>query len=257
MADLIPLPHTSKGRKGPPVVAIHGFGGDRSTYAALQPEIAKLRRTIALDLPGHGAAADWPETPDAGVCAKAVIDTLDGLKIKEATLIGHSLGGAVASIVGLMRPDLVERLILLCPGGFGEQMNARLLRRYAAARTEHELALVMETFFGPAKKLPESLAADTAAARADDTLFKSLNAIVKKITRGDGQGTLPLAKLAAQPFPMTLVWGDQDYVLPFSHCLAAPAEFARHILPGVGHMPQDEEPELVLKIITQALVGRA
>ncbi len=257
MADLIPLPHTAKGRKGPPIVAIHGFGGDRTAYTDMLPELAKMRRTIALDLPGHGAAATWPEPPDAGACAKAVIDTLDALKIPTATLLGHSLGGAVSSIVGLMRPDLVERLILLAPGGFGEAMNSRLLRRFAAARTEAEIAPVMETFFGPAKPLPDNLVAETAKARQEDVLHASHQAVVKKITRGDGQGTLPLTKLAAQPFPITLIWGDQDYALPFSQCLAAPPEMARHLLPGVGHFPQLEAPELVMRIITQTITGRA
>ncbi|MEM8854635.1 MAG: alpha/beta fold hydrolase, partial [Pseudomonadota bacterium] len=54
------LPHTSAGSGEPPMVLVHGFGGDQLAWAMLMPELAKLRRTVALDLPGHGQAVAWP-----------------------------------------------------------------------------------------------------------------------------------------------------------------------------------------------------
>lgn len=250
------LPHTVRGRKGPPLVLVHGFGADRTTFAALMEPLSRLRRTVAVDLPGHGEAFPWSTPPDAGVCAKALATTLAALDLTDATLVGHSLGGAVSALVALREPERVGRLVLLAPGGFGPEMNVRLLARFAAAQDEREMTLVLEQFFGPQQAVPERLATTAAAVRADPQRAEALRAIAARISRDGGQGVLPLDALAALPAPTTLVWGDADHVLPVRQAIAAPAAMARHILPGIGHMPHLEAPELVLDIIARAVTGR-
>ncbi|UOM32948.1 alpha/beta fold hydrolase [Acuticoccus sp. I52.16.1] len=248
-----PLPHRRYGKGGTPLVLIHGFGADRLTWSSLAKALAADREVIALDLPGHGAAVDWEGTPDAGVCAKAVLASLDTLGIERAVLVGHSLGGAVASLVALRAPQRVERLILLAPGGFGREMNAALLRRYAAITREDEARAVLAEFFGTASQMPAALPRQTAEQRAKPGVAEKLGAIVEAIARGDGQGTLPLAELMAGGVPVTLVWGHEDRVLPVAQAIDAPPEIARHLVRGVGHMPHLEVPELVLRVIGDAL----
>jgi len=254
--NAIPLPHRSRGRKGAPVVLLHGFGADHAGWGAIAGPLSRLRRTIAFDLPGHGAAHAWNPAPDARACAAAVAASLDALGIARAAFVGHSLGGAVAALVGLARPDLVERLVLLAPGGFGRQMNARLLRRYAVATDEEAIAVLLEQFLAPSAPLPDGLARLLAEARREEALRAAHAAVVEAITKGDGQGTLPLDALAAAPFPVALVWGLDDAVLPVRQAIDAPAVFARHLLPGVGHMPHVEAPDLVLRIVAQHVFGR-
>jgi pyruvate dehydrogenase E2 component (dihydrolipoamide acetyltransferase) len=253
---LVPLPHKARGRRSPPLVLLHGFGGDRLAWNGIVAELSRLRRTIAVDLPGHGEAAGWPRTPDARACAEALCESLDGLGIARAVLVGHSMGGAVAGIVGLLRPDLVERLVLLAPGGFGPQMNVPLLRRYAAMTGEDEIVEVLSQFFAPGARLPEALPRLVAEQRRDARLRRSFAAIVEVLAKGEGQGTLPLEDLAAAPFPVSVVWGTEDRVVPVSQAVEAPAVFARHLLPGVGHMPHMEAPDTVTRILAQAVCGR-
>jgi pyruvate dehydrogenase E2 component (dihydrolipoamide acetyltransferase) len=257
MTDFPPLPQTSRGRKGPPVVLIHGFGGDRLAWAGLTGPLSRHRRTIAVDLPGHGAAAEWPEPVDARVCATALAASLDAMGIGSATLVGHSMGGAVAAIVGLARPELVERLVLLSPGGFGREINVPLLKRYALMQTPDEIAPVLDEFFGLDAVIPPQLPRLVAEQREDAGLRRSFAAIVEAITKGDGQGVLPLDRLAELPFPVSVLWGLEDRVVPAAQGIAAPAAFARHLLPGVGHMPHMEAPDLVLDILVKTICGRA
>lgn len=252
----IPLPHKARGRRSPPMVLLHGFGGDRLAWNGIVADLARHARTVAVDLPGHGEAVDWPGTPDARECAEAVCESLDALGIARASLVGHSMGGAVAGIVGILRPDLVERLVLLAPGGFGPEMNVPLLRRYAAMTGEDEIVAVLSQFFAPGAALPEALPRLVAEQRQDARLRRSFAAVVEVLAKGDGQGTLPLETLADAPFPVSLVWGLEDRVLPVSQAIGAPAVFARHLLPGVGHMPHMEAPALVTRIILQAACGR-
>ena len=252
-----PLPHRRYGAGGPPLVLIHGFGADRLSMGSLARALSARREVIAFDLPGHGAAVEWDETPNAVVCAKAILASLDAMGIGRAVITGHSLGGAVASLAAMRRPDLVERLVLLAPGGFGPEMNAALLRRYAAISTEAEASDVLKSFFGPASRMPPALPRQTAEQRNQPGVRDMLKRIVTTISKGEGQGVLPLGDLAAAGFPITLIWGTQDEVLPVAQSIAAPAEMARHILPGVGHMPHIEAPELVVRIIANALGERA
>lgn len=216
----------------------------------------RLRRTVAFDLPGHGEARDWTPTPNAKSCAEAVLASLEAMGIARAVLVGHSLGGAVAAIAGLLREEVVERLILIAPGGFGPQMNARLLRRYAQAQEENEIAALLESFFAPHAMIPARFARGLAIQRADAVLRQSHMAIAEAITKGDGQGTLPLSDLAAKPFPISVLWGQEDAVLPVRQALEAPPTMARHILADVGHMVPLEAPDLTARIIAQTVLGR-
>jgi pimeloyl-ACP methyl ester carboxylesterase len=99
----------------PARVYVHGLGSASTVYhahIAARPELAG-RRSLFVDLPGHGIS-DRPEhfgytlEDHADALAKA----LDEVRVTEAELIAHSMGGAVAIVLAHRRPDLVSRLVL-------------------------------------------------------------------------------------------------------------------------------------------------
>ena len=109
------LSHTVTG-EGPPVLLLHGLGGDHEqSLALLAPEERCTR--IAPDLPGHGEtdlADDEPATFDH--FAARVADLLDELMPHTAMpIIGVSMGAGVALALTAARPDLVTRLVLIRP----------------------------------------------------------------------------------------------------------------------------------------------
>lgn len=251
------LPHLSEGSGEPPMVLVHGFGGDQLAWAGLMPQLSPLRRTVAVELPGHGAAVGWPGPHKPSPMANAVLETIEALGAERAVLVGHSMGGAVASLAALKRPEAVERLILISPGGFGPKINARLLRRFAMMRDEVEIALVLEAFFAPTSPIPPELPQLIAEQRADDALAKSLAQIVDTLLDAEGQGVLPVDDVAKLPVPISLIWGEADAVVPVAQARAVPATIATHVLPDVGHFPHVEAVETVARIIAQAVAGRA
>ena len=97
-----------------PVLALHGWLDNAASFEQLAPLIPRAR-LIALDLPGHGRSQHRP----AGVWyhyvdyVSDVLAAADALGLERFTLLGHSLGAAVASVVAAARPARVEALWLI------------------------------------------------------------------------------------------------------------------------------------------------
>lgn len=252
------LPHVARGPEGrPPIVLLHGFAGDHETWIGQMIGLETRRRVIAFDLPGHGAALDWPKVGHAGIAAEAVIASLDGLGIDRFHLAGHSMGGATATIVAfkLAEARRLASLTLLAPGGFGPEINTRLLRRFAAATDEHEIHSLLEQFFGFEKPVPHAAARQIAEKRENPRVVATLMRVAEAILDGERQKSFDLAKLADLPHPVRLVWGDQDRVLPLRQTETVPGTVAVHRFPGVGHMPHLEIPREVTRLIAESAAG--
>ncbi|WP_298963713.1 alpha/beta fold hydrolase [uncultured Roseibium sp.] len=260
MTDISPAarPHlpfreqeTTSPDDGAPIVLLHGFGGDRLGWQNIQVALSSKKRSIAFDLPGHGEALDWPRIGNAGVAAKAVTQSLEALGIAEVHMVGHSMGGAVAALVALRNPELVASMTLLAPGGFGPEINHRLLRRYATATDASEMEVLLEQFFGWEFKLPKFLASTAAESRARPGAVATLEAIADEIIDGRVQRTLPRDDLAALKMPIKVLWGTQDRVLPTRQAHKLPGIVATHIFERVGHMVHLEIPKDVTRLILQ------
>ncbi|WP_291417104.1 alpha/beta fold hydrolase [Actinophytocola sp.] len=112
----VPLSHRSTGGPdGPPVVLLHALGEDATTWNRFADRLAATgRHAIALDLRGHGASPHPGEyTFDAMVAD--VLAFLDRHEHERVDLVGHSMGGHVASTLAGRHPDRVRRLVVEDP----------------------------------------------------------------------------------------------------------------------------------------------
>lgn len=232
------------------IVLLHGFGASHCVWRPIAAVLAAdERRTIAYDLPGHGHSLDWPEAGQAKTAARAVLADLEARGIEKAHLVGHSMGGAVAALAALAQPERVASLTLLAPGGFGEQINGALLRRYAAVTSEAELGDCLAAMSGPGATPHAETVHALAATRAAAGQTEKLLEIASLIARDDRQGVIPRERLASLPMPVAVIWGTDDPVLPFAQTADLPPSFQLHTARGVGHMLAEERPELVADII--------
>lgn len=125
--------------EGPRLLALHGWLDNAASFIPLQPYLAEFD-LVALDLPGHGGSAhrlpgydyvfvDWIHD---------VLDALDALGFARASLLGHSMGGAIATLVAAAAPERVGRLAVieaLGPiAGVAEEAGMRLRQAVAARR---------------------------------------------------------------------------------------------------------------------------
>src|SRR3712207_3807451 len=100
---------------GAPLVLLHGLLDCSEGWADLAERTA--RPCLAIDLPGFGGS-DLPAQPRIDAYADHVAAAIGRLGLRNATLVGHSLGGAVASAV-VERTRCVDSLVLIAPAGFG------------------------------------------------------------------------------------------------------------------------------------------
>jgi pimeloyl-ACP methyl ester carboxylesterase len=206
---------------------------------------------LAYDLPGHGQSLEFAGAGPAKLAAGAILADLDRRGIDRVHLCGHSMGGAIATLMALSAPGRVRSLTLLAPGGFGEEIDGQLLRRYAAATSESELAEALSGMAGPLASIPEAGLAGLAAMRARPGQTRKLIGIAEAISRGNRQGVIGRPALEGLAMPVAVLWGTEDPVLPWRQTHGLPSRFVLHAVDGAGHMLIEEAPEIVLRAIRE------
>lgn len=268
--DGLELHYIVSGR-GPTVVLLHGLGGFAQSWRHTIDALASRATVFALDLPGFGRSAKPRTTYQLGYFARALHGFLDTVGIGQASLVGHSLGAAVAVTYALTHPLRVERLALvgaLVPGfSFHMSWAHRLialpvvgealslcggpaLYKAALARCFHvpspaEVDFLVEHDYGQ-RTGPEARAAWLATARHIRADFVDRRADYRRA-------------LATLDLPALLVHGRQDPAVPARHAGEAADGFPRAALRWVddcGHFPHLEHPGTVNAWLAEFLVGR-
>lgn len=247
--------------RGPPVVALHGLFDCSLGWKHFGS--ATRRTCIAFDLPGFGRSAMPAENRFASY-ASDILSALDILGVESFSLVGHSLGGAVAAELSEQAGGRTLNLTLLSPAGFGTVPLAELLAGTALGRLVRlgvPLALsnplsaagiymaVVSRGRPPERQLlgrvmrrafttaPGALAANNALVAA----ARDPNGYVHRRVRYDG--------------PVSVLWGAADVLMPIAH-----AARVREAIPqakltvwkGMGHHPQRERPRQLNKYLAAA-----
>ncbi|MEO5813619.1 MAG: alpha/beta hydrolase [Rhodanobacter sp.] len=119
----------------PPLVALHGWLDNAGSFALLAPLLASRFHVLALDLPGHGHSDHLP----AGATyhfidyARAVLEAVQVMGLGSYTLLGHSLGAGVASLVAAAAPQPIDQLLLIEGLGSLGDDGTHTLQRFRSA----------------------------------------------------------------------------------------------------------------------------
>lgn len=249
-------------REGPPVLLLHGFGSSLHTWDAWAALLEADRRVIRLDLPGFGLTGADPTGDYSDLRAVALLDgMLDRLGVARADVVGSSMGGRIAWRFAAERPARVRRLVLMAPDGFA-----------SAGFTYDRPAGVPLLMRALPYTLPMPLLrGGVAPAYADvASLTESALERYRDMMIAPGVRQAILDRMAAhvlvppEPFlrriaaPVLLLWGESDRMVPAAHA----ADYARElpdsrtvVLPGLGHVPMEEDPPRALAPVTAFLGG--
>ncbi len=233
---------------GPPVVFIHGQGADLSSFAPVYPALEGQVRIVALDIPGFGKS-DKPEPNISAEFYCQLVNTLvDELGLVQPWLVGHSFGGLIALMYAEVQPAKVAGMTLIDSAGFYDyplaaqivfgqafSVEAILNTPPAVARdnyyrtTIRQVTPLVEAFIETRMKLLENKTSEHLNYAR--TLTANLELLFSKHYLQDPHRF---------EFPIHLIHGRQDLIVPLSGAITAESLFPHarlDILEDCGHFP--------------------
>jgi len=241
--------------RGVPVLFLHGYGGDLDNWLFNIDAIGERSPVIALDLPGHGQSAVALPGTSVSAFAQFVARFLESLGVEKVHLVGHSIGGAIASRLALTHPERVATLTLIDSAGFGEEVNAGYLAGFVGASSRRELKAVLEKLFADPAAVTRQLVDDVLKYKRLDGVSELLARLGEGLFGGGRQQETPGLQLAGTDKPVLVIWGREDQVIPASHAAYAPPKATVEILDNAGHMAQMERASDVNRLIQRHVAG--
>jgi pimeloyl-ACP methyl ester carboxylesterase len=239
--------------EGKDLVLAHGLGGLFHSWSKIMPLLAGTHRVWEVGFPDFDSATTQARGGNSVEDYAADLGKfVDHVELKEAVVIGNSLGGQVATTFANQRPTRVPGLVLLSSSGLGEQREGYSLFKGDAVKKlvkkidPDVMRAILRTVFENDADFEEQL--PVIRERLSDRKWKL--GLLTTARRVRDACVLPLLPHIA--CPTLMLYGDQDRITPVRYAReAAPllpkGELA--ILDGVGHAPQIERPEDTHRIV--------
>lgn len=259
------LHYLEAGSSGPPLILLHGASGGGANWYRLIGPLSRQWRVLAPDLPGFGFSDPiQPAYPLGRQVAAIIARWLTGLGIDRVDVVGTSFGGlvalrlpeffAVGRVIGVDAVGLSRGLPLLL-----RLATLPLLANLVARPSRRGTRILLRRVFthrllppGDEQALTEYLY--WSARRADAR--RMARAFVQFAGPRGQRDVLDADQLAQLAGRLLFVWGEEDGFLPVADaqrvCALAGCRPV-HIIPGAGHSPNWESPELLLNAITDYL----
>jgi pimeloyl-ACP methyl ester carboxylesterase len=247
---------------GQALVLLHGFACSLDWWDRMVPALARDHRVIRFDLLGHGGS----EKPKKGYGmesqARLVAAALDRLRVRRAVVVGHSMGGSVATALAEEQPALVESLVILdSPSKSGDAelpFTARLgfvpVLGQAIKRVVPDSMIRngLESAFADGFEVPDQFVEDFR-----EMTYTSYDDSHRGSADYSDQSGLA-ERLADESLPLLVVFGSQDDLVdPESAQGYRRVPGARIVvLDGVGHSPHVERPAATARLIENFLSQR-
>lgn len=243
---------------GQPVLLIHSINAAASVFEMREPfqRLSRHFAVHAVDLPGYGNSARPPWRYRAAVYIDLITTILERIG-QPAALIASSLGAAYAVMATVRRPDLVNRLVLICPTGIGQLDRppgiaaytvyqilrspiGRLLYRLLTTRASIRLFLTSQAYADPANVTAERLHGFYETCRRPGSYYAPICFLSGLLNCNIASAFATLTQ------PTLLVWGSDATTTP----LRLAANFVQvrvatkvAVIDRASLLVQDEQPE--------------
>jgi FAD/FMN-containing dehydrogenase/pimeloyl-ACP methyl ester carboxylesterase len=250
------------GGEGPPLVLLHGPGESALWWMRVIPDLVRTHRVVAPDLPGHGDSAVPKERLEPG----RVLDWLD--EVIEVTcpsppvLIGHALGGAIATRYAVEHGDRLAGLVLVDSLGLApfrpDPRFAIRLARFMLRPTAKNYGRFLGQCMCNADRLRERMGFDWApfleynlARMRDPGAKKTLRRLMGLF----GARATPPSELARIDVPTALIWGRDDRAVRLRVATAAHERYGwpLHVIDQARDDPKLERPKAFLEALRTVL----
>jgi len=241
-----------KDGEGHPVVFIHGFGSDLSSWRPFVTKLSIGNPLIGLDLPGHGSSTGEVIESFSGIVAK-VAESLLARGYQRFHIVGHSMGAAVAAALAQFKALDVCSMTLLAPAGIGPMIDGGFVEGYLSAQSEVALAQWMRRLVHLPHTLPAAFVRATLSARTGTDLAAAQRAVAQSIFEGSTQLFSVVDALHEYLGPCRVIVGRRDTVIPSEQANTLPGNVSVNRLEFVGHLPQVEAAGLVARLVDETI----
>jgi pimeloyl-ACP methyl ester carboxylesterase len=245
-------------RDGSPIVLIHCFTCSINWWDRMRPALQRRHRVVAVDLLGHGGS----EKPGSGYSiphqAELVAQALRRLGVRNAEVVGHSLGGGVVVALAQQAPRLVNRVVIMDTAPNHNRGDLGLLARLAFAPVIGEALWRIKPDFAVRKGLEVAFAPgfDVPDAFVEDVDRMTFSAYDDSASESeDFSDEEPLdQRMRETGKPLLVMIGAEEQIIDDPR--QALAEYARdvpgaetHLIADSGHSPNVEKPAEAARLV--------
>lgn len=249
--------------EGSPVVLIHGFLDSHKTWRRNVQVLAQTHRVYAIDVLGFGSS-ERVRDPIYTLRQQSgfLHEFFESQNIVQADVIGHSMGGALALQFAYDFPASVHKVVLIAPATY-------LYKRFPRNGLNHVPRHVSRGVLGLYEKMQGDRSNPVLFAYGDpDRITEDAKAIRNQMMRVQGQHdaliSMSMSKREADvprelgrvTAPTLVIWGNKDRVVPVSDAAKHLRELPNarlEIIESAGHLPHEEEPEIVNNLVLDFL----
>ena len=232
---------------GSPMLLLHGYPLDGSIWSEVVPLLVDRFELIIPDLRGFGESTTVNTPYTMETFASDVLGLLDHLGFEKTALVGHSMGGYIALAFAKNYPDRLSSLGLVSSQALADAPERKQGRYDMAAQvSEKGVGVVVEAMTSKFTSDPrvQAVAQSVMEQQKPDGIIGALKAMAERDDLS--------ARLSDFKFPLGLVHGDQDALIPVDRAREIKAAVPRaHLaeLKGVGHLPMLEAVEETAKAL--------
>jgi pimeloyl-ACP methyl ester carboxylesterase len=245
---------------GKDILFIHGFASSTYTWEKVAPVLNKLGYHVwALDIKGFG----WSDKPkdasyDILTLTEEVYQWMEALGLDDVVLVGNSLGGGITTLMALLHPEKVGRMVLIDAAAYNTkfpfimelarlplsaEMTKLFFSRWVVRQTLSEVYHHRDWIgkdqvdaYYERLRTDNALNAQIAVVRALE--FSRVEKFVNRIPEIQSKALI--------------IWGEHDRWIPLSSAYRFNAELRDStlvVIPECGHMPQEEYPDFTARLI--------
>jgi pimeloyl-ACP methyl ester carboxylesterase len=253
--DLQVVEHGPRG--GSPIVLIHCYTCAMDWWDGMVPLLERNHRVVLVDLLGHGGS----EKPGDGYTpprqAKAIAEALERLGVRNATVVGHSLGGSVTVALSEQSPELVKRAVIVDMPPDNSYGDLGFIASLAfqpvlgevlwEVKPDFSVRDGLEVAFAPGYDVPDAFVEDV----------KRLTYTAYDDSPGGNDDYLaeePLDQRMKAGKPLMVLMGAEEQIVDdpqraLDQYKAAVPKAETHLIAGAGHSPNVERPALTAKLV--------
>ncbi|WP_407113966.1 alpha/beta fold hydrolase [Bradyrhizobium sp. LMG 9283] len=255
---------------GPPLLLMHTIRTQLEYFRSLVPLLAGSYTVYAIDLPGHGHSSIDPSASfDEPYFRRAVIRFLEELDLTDVTLVGESIGGALALTVAASLPQRVKRVYAINPYDYETRYGDGLRRGnwlanfiigslqvpvLGAINASLENKMILGKIMGGGYHDPRKLPADLLAEFDKVARRPGYKRAARKVLAGWRSWSKARDYYRQISIPVTLIYGDSDWSRPDER------ERTRSLIPATqmltlentGHFSAVENPSELARVILAA-----